>query len=68
MLRVGQELLMGEEDGYLEILDMTNCNIIHTHRVDSGIYAFYDMLAIDDTQYLLASDSGLLKTTKEKPL
>ena len=26
------------------------------------------MLAIDDTQYLLASDYGLLKTTKENPL
>jgi hypothetical protein len=37
MLRVGQEILIGEEDGYLEILDMTACNITHTHRLDSGI-------------------------------
>lgn len=65
MLTIGQDLLMGEEDGYLQILDMSSCKITHTHRFDLGIYAFYDIAAIDDTQYLLASDNGLLKTTKD---
>jgi len=56
MLRIGhQELLMGEEHGTLQILDMEECKISLTKNFGSDIVCFNDLVAIDDNQYLLAS-------------
>jgi hypothetical protein len=56
ILRIGpQELLMGEEHGSLQILDMGECKISHSKNFGSDIVCFNDLVAIDDYQYLLAS-------------
>ena len=43
---------------------MKNPNISSTHEFEEGDN-IYDIVAIDDTQYLLAASSGLLKTTND---
>lgn len=54
---------MGGYKGHLQLLDMSSCNITHEKMYDIDI--FYDMLAIDDSQFLLATENGMLKTTKD---
>ena len=46
------------------MLDMKNSNITSTHRFQEGDDIF-DIVAIDDTHYLLAAYKGLLKTTND---
>jgi hypothetical protein len=66
ILRVGNELLLlGEGSGYLQVVDMNTSKITHTHRFRQG-GNIYDIIAIDDTHYLLAAERGLLKTTKDQ--
>jgi hypothetical protein len=43
---------------------MKNSNIMSTHWFIEG-WHIYDIVAIDDTHYLLAAEEGLLKTTKD---
>jgi hypothetical protein len=31
ILRVGNQLLLGQRNGYLEVVDINNCNITSTH-------------------------------------
>ena len=46
------------------MFDMKNSNITSTHEFKEG-HSIYDIVAIDDTHYLLAASEGLLKTTKD---
>ena len=46
------------------MFDMKNSNITSTHRFEEGSH-INDIVAIDDTHYLLAAERGLLKTTKD---
>jgi hypothetical protein len=64
-LRVGDELVLGEWKGYLEVFDIETSSITHTHEFTEG-GTIYDIIAIDDTHYLLAAWDGLLKTTKDQ--
>jgi hypothetical protein len=67
LLRVGNEILLGEDEGYLEIFDISTSIITSTREfTEAGFYAIYDIIAIDDTHYLLAAREGLLKTTKDQ--
>ena len=43
---------------------MKNSNITSTHLFEEGSH-INDIVAIDDTQYLLAALRGLFKTTKD---
>ena len=44
---------------------MKNSNITSTHKfTESG--SIYDIIAIDDSQYLLAAWRGVLRTTKDR--
>jgi hypothetical protein len=46
------------------VFDIKNSNITSTHKFkERG--SIRDIVAIDDTHYLLAADKGLLKTTKD---
>lgn len=47
---------------------MRRCLITQWHKFHFNLNVFYDMVAIDETQLLLASDMGLLKTTKNEVL
>jgi hypothetical protein len=44
---------------------MKTSSITHTHKFTEG-GSIYDIIAIDDTHYLLAAYKGLLKTTKDQ--
>ena len=46
------------------MFDMKNSNITSTHEFKEGV-DIYDIVAIDDTHYLLAAERGLLKTSKD---
>jgi hypothetical protein len=65
ILRVGNQLLLGEELGWLEVFDINNSIITSSHRFKDG-GGIFDILAIDDTHYLLAAFMGLLKTSKDQ--
>ena len=58
-------MLLGESFGYLEVIDIKTSKFTSSYFfwMDLNIY---DIVAIDDFNYLLASDCGLLKTTKNK--
>ena len=65
MLRVGDELILGQYGGYLQVFDIKTSSITHTHQFTEGDH-ISDILAIDDTHYLLACKKGVLKTTKDQ--
>ena len=64
MLRKNHELLLGEYNGWLEVFNMNIGTITHTRliREDATIW---DILAVDETHFLLASSHGILKITKD---
>jgi hypothetical protein len=48
------------------VFDMKNSNITSTHKFEEATaVGICDIVAIDDTHYLLAAYRGLLKTTKD---
>jgi hypothetical protein len=53
---VGDQLLLGESFGCLEVVDIKNFNITSTHDFKDGGNSISDLLAIDDSHYLVASD------------
>ncbi len=64
-MRHGQNILLGESYGHLEVLDTINSLITHSHWFEEGCH-IYDILAKDDggTHYLLACYRGIIKTTQ----
>ena len=58
-------MILGQLNGWLEVVDMETCSITHTHKFTQGD-DIYDIIAIDDANYLLAAYKGLLKTTKDQ--
>jgi hypothetical protein len=57
----------------LEVFDIETTNITHTHLFTGimlfrGSMSIYDIIAIDETHYLLATKKGLLKTTKDQQI
>jgi hypothetical protein len=64
ILRVNSELILGEGYGHLEVFDIENSSITSTHEFTEG-GSISDIIAIDDTHYLLGGHRGLLKTTKD---
>ena len=60
ILRLGNELLLGQDYGHLEVLDIYTFKIMSTHSfTQTG--GINDMIAIDDTYYMLAARRGILK-------
>ena len=47
------------------MFDMKNSNITFPHKFEEAGHHIHDIVAIDDTHYLLGADDGLLKTTKD---
>jgi hypothetical protein len=47
------------------VFDIKNSNITSTHKFEEAGVCISDIVAIDDTHYLLAAVGGLLKTTKD---
>ena len=58
-------MVLGENDGWLEVFDINTSAITSAHKFTEAGYGIYDIIAIDDTHYLLATLEGLLKTTKD---
>ena len=49
MIKVGQELLLGESDGILEVFDFENFEITHTKQFEE-INDIFDIIAIEDSE------------------
>ena len=47
------------------MFNMKNKNITSTHKFKEAVFGIRDIVAIDDTHYLVAAERGLLKTTKD---
>ena len=66
-MRNGNELLLGEDDGWLEVFDISSstitnsCCVIKSDKIS-------EIVAVDDTHFLLATGIGLFKTTKDQML
>ena len=58
-------MLLGEWEGYLQVVNLGNLFITSTHKFNEG-GDINDMLAIDDTNFLLATAQGLLRTTRDQ--
>jgi hypothetical protein len=65
ILRAGNELLLGQDEGWLQVFDIETSTFTSKHEFTEA-YHIYDIIAIDETHYLLAADSGLFKTTKNQ--
>jgi hypothetical protein len=65
---VGHELILAEDIGVLEVLNIYSFSITKTrYFMAAGAY-IHDIIAIDETHYLLATFLGLLKTTKDQQI
>ena len=58
-------MILGEYNCWLEVVDIKTYNVTSTHKFIEGD-DIYDIIAIDETHYLLAAINGLLKTTKNQ--
>ena len=56
-------LLLGQFKGYLEVVDLNENKIVHTHEFDCG--DINDIIALSDSEFLLATDIGVMRTTKD---
>ena len=59
-------MILGEIGGWLEVVDINTSNITSSHKFTEGGCGINDIIAIDDTHYLLAAHKGYLKTTKDQ--
>jgi hypothetical protein len=48
------------------VFDIKNSNITSSHKFLESYYTIYDIIAIHDSNYLLATSKGLLHTTKDQ--
>jgi hypothetical protein len=62
---MGHYFLLGEGEGWLQLFDIETSSITHSHRFTEGGF-ISDIIAIDDTSFLLAAHKRLLKTTKDQ--
>jgi hypothetical protein len=58
-------LILGERFGSLEVFDINTLTITSAHYFRDG-GNINDIIAIDDTNYLLATVEGLLMTSKDQ--
>ena len=62
--RNGHELMLVEYDGLLEVFDIISATITHSFQIKK-LPPINDIVAINETHYLLASFNGLLKSTND---
>ena len=68
MIKLGKNIILGEGEGYIQVFDIANLKITHTQQFGQ-ISNIYDMIAIEDSEYLLlAGQWGLLKATKDQAI
>jgi hypothetical protein len=57
-------LLLGGLHGWLEVFNMSSATITNSRKIREGA-EICDIVAIDESQILLASSDGILKTTQD---
>lgn len=68
VLKVGQELVLGCFNGYIQMIDIKELKIIHTKQFEE-IGNIYNIIAIEDSeQLLLVGTKGLMKATKDQAI
>jgi hypothetical protein len=65
ILRNGNELVLGEGDGWLEVFAISSATIMHSTLIKEHAH-INDIVAIGDSHFLLASKTGLLKSTNDQ--
>jgi hypothetical protein len=60
----GHGLILNEMDKWLEIYNITSATITLTWNIKEANF-IHDILAIDETHFLIADDSGLLKANNQ---
>ena len=60
ILRKGNELLLCQEDGWLEVFEISSATITHAWKIKEATY-IYDIVMIDESHLLLATNEDLLK-------
>lgn len=66
MIKVGQELVLGEAEGYLQVFDIRKFEITQTQKFEADIC---DIIVIEESQQLLlAGYIGLVKATKDQSM
>lgn len=69
MLMVGQELVLGEKEGYIQVFDIKKLEFSHTKQFIEIGHMMCDMIVIKDShQLLMAGAKGLLKATKDQAI
>jgi hypothetical protein len=58
-------LLLGQDLGWLQVFDIETSKITSVHKFLRA-YDIHDIIAIDETHYLLAAEQGLFKTSKNQ--
>ena len=58
-------MLLGEWEGWLQVVNLDNLLITSTHKFNEG-GDIHDILAIDDAHFLLATAHGLLRATRDQ--
>ena len=58
-------MLLGELEGWLEVIDINNLSNKSSHEFKDAD-KINDIIAIDETHFLLAAFKGLFKTTKDQ--
>ena len=63
ILRNGNELLLGQFDGWVEVFNISSTTITRAWQIKEATI-IYDIVAIDEAHLLLATNEELLKTNK----
>lgn len=66
ILKAGHHLILSEQKGYLEFLDIATSKITHSHRFADLPYICDIVATADDTQYLMRACQGILKVTRNQ--
>ncbi len=58
-------MILGEDDGYLQVVDIENWSISHTHYFkETG--DIVDIISIADNNFMIAAFRGIFKTTRDQ--
>ena len=64
ILRFENILLLGEINGQLEMINLNTNKIVFSQSFDGAGLAIYDIIAFSDSEFLLATQQGLIKATR----
>ena len=61
-----RELALGSAEAFLSVFDIETCKITHSHQFQEISPLAYDFIVLDATNFLLAGDNGVFRTTNSE--